>query len=157
MGFLPVLVVLLAALLLWTMVGYSSLKRYKLQAVNAETEVRKLIEQIVLELDGMEITADQAKTAWLEKLENDLMEEKSLNQLLDDLKSIAAIQQTFEVEETKGIQAMLLKSIADKILQINELKRVQKAGVRSYNQLRSEKPISFIANVFGFQALGSKA
>jgi hypothetical protein len=157
MGFLPVLVVLSAALMLWAMISYSSLRRYKQQAQDAETEARKLIEQIVLELDGLEISADQAKTAWLEKLEQDLLEERSLDQMLNDLKSIADIQQTFEVEETKGIQAMLLKSIADKILQINDLKRIQKAGLRSYNQLRSEKPTSYIARIFGFQALGGKA
>ncbi len=153
MGFLPVFVVLLSAILLWTMIGYSSLSRYKNQALEAALEAQLLQGELVADVDGMEELTDKLKLDLLEKLESDMLQGKSLKDLKADLQSLADAQKSFDDEEMKGIESMLLKSIAQKALRINELRRINKAAVRSHNQLIKEKPTSFLANIFGFKAI----
>jgi|GEM_PF-1174466 len=153
MGFLPVFVVLFSAVLLWTMIGYSSLKRYRNQALEAALYAHQLQLELIADVDGMEGFTDKLKLELLEKLESDMLQGKNLNDLKADLLSLQNAQKSFEEEELKGIEAMMLKSISEKALKVNELKRINKAAARSLNQLVKEKPTSFLASIFGFKSI----
>jgi len=147
MGFLPVLVVLIGSLVLWTMIGYSSLSRYKGLAIDSEKEAQILKHELIMEVNGFEEFEPQFKANLVQQLE--MLQSQNMDQLLDKIQSVSDNKS----KEEGSIDFQFLASVTKRLSKQNDLMRIHKSAVKSFNALIKEKPTSFIAYLFGFKPI----
>ena len=154
MGFVPFFIVLAGALFLTISVSYHTFRRYRDAVKKNLDEIRILKERIRTEVDEFEFLSVPELESLCESLCNDLSGILDAGKIEEKLLKVNnAFAGLYSGMESKHIQDELLQTINRDVRQIEKLANEVASEMRSYEKLRTEKPYSFVASMFGFSKL----
>lgn len=154
MGFVPFFIVLAGALFLAISVSYHTFRRYRNVVKKNLEEIRILKERIRTEVDEFEFLSVPELESLCESLCNDLSGQIEASKIEEKLLKVnIAFTELYSGMESKHIQDELLQTINRDVRQIEKLASEVSSEMRSYEKLRTEKPYSFVASMFGFSKL----
>jgi len=154
MGFVPFFIVLAGALFLTISVSYHTFRRYRDAVKKNLDEIRILKARIRTEVDEFEFLSVPELESLCESLCNDLSGNLDAGKIEEKLLKVNnAFAGLYSGMESKHIQDELLQTINRDVRQIEKLANEVASEMRSYEKLRTEKPYSFVASMFGFSKL----
>jgi hypothetical protein len=135
-------------------VSYHTFRRYRDAVKKNLEEIRILKARIRAEVDEFEFLSVPELESLCESLCNDLSGNLDAGKIEEKLLKVNnAFAGLYSGMESKHIQDELLQTINRDVRQIEKLANEVTSEMRSYEKLRTEKPYSFVASLFGFSKL----
>lgn len=154
MGYVPFFIVIAGVVFLVLTLIFHSLRNYRDNVQGNLASIRELRDRIRAEVDEFEFLSVPELESLCESLCRDLSGNISASLLEEKLQKVnQAFKQLYSGMESKHIQDELLETINRDVRKIEKLAFEAGQSARSYEKLRTEKPYSYAASLFGFKKL----